>query len=189
MLSRSTSLLSQIYDPRETTTTKPPERRESVLPWHRLIDERNASRIQTGPRFSQSQQPQNKSGGKGWSVWRKPGNSEIEQRTQIDIPVYVPEQASKKIPDQERDAEFDKFGRQHIKLPAECDESMSDESDENRRPFKDESKYGKCGQPQNEVDFEHEQPSRTEKETQYENDNLYEGVAIDSTVNFAKLFK
>ncbi|XP_026825303.1 uncharacterized protein LOC105281160 isoform X1 [Ooceraea biroi] len=176
---------SAIYDPR--VTTKPPERRESVLPWH-SIDKENVSRIQTGSRSLQWQQPQDntssKLGRKGWSPWRKTGGSGIEQRTQIDTPDYVREQASAEIPDQERDVKFDKLGQQENWKPSlECSELI--ESDKNNGRFKDKSKYERCGRPQNEIDFEQKLLPRTDniKEThvQRENDDLYEGMAIDST--------
>ncbi|XP_018356826.1 PREDICTED: uncharacterized protein LOC108757046 isoform X3 [Trachymyrmex septentrionalis] len=143
-----------IYNPR-LTTTKPPERRELVLPWHST---EKISRVHqtTSPSPIWHQLRDNitsKSGTKNWSPWRKTSGSEIEQRTQIDIP----EQISKKVPEQQQ-------------------------SDKNYGYFKNESKYG--NRPQNEIDFEHKSLKNDENkkiQVEFENEDLYEGVDIDST--------
>jgi len=162
-------------------TTKPPERRESVLPWH-SIDKQNASHAQT---FGSSQWQQSnvssKPSGSGWALRRKTGDG-IEQWTKVISPVYIPDQAPEKIPDQKRDVELGKpeQHRKNLKPSPECAELI--EPDKNRGRTWDQSKHGRCGPPQNEIDFEHKQPPRTK--TQYDADDLYEGVALDSTVTF-----
>lgn len=162
-----------------------------MVPWL-SIDKENVSRIQTVSHSSQRQSNvSSKPSGKGWSSWRKTGDSEIEQRTQIDVPDHVPERDSKKILDQGPDVKFDKSGQQeNVKSSLECDEVT--ESDKNRGRFKDESKYRRCGRLQNEIDIEQKQLPRTdstkEAHVQYENDDLYEGISIDSTVIFQKCF-
>lgn len=172
------------------TTTKPPERRESVLPWHSTDNEREPH-VQTSPTSKWYQSQDNitsKPGTKNWSPWRKTSNSEIEQRTQIDIPdEQVSEQRSDKIPEQQRTFEFDKSEQQEsAKFPVEYGDFT--ESDKNYGHFKDESKYGNRGRTQNEIDFEHKQASRNDEikqsHVEVENENLYEGVATDSTVIF-----
>lgn len=181
--------ISQIYDPR-LTTTKPPERRESVLPWH-STDNEEESYVQTTSPSSKWYQSQDsitaKSGIKNWSPWRKTSDSGIEQRTQIDIPQQVPEQISEKIPEQQRNFEFDNLEQQESpKFPLGYGVLTGVKFDENYEDFKDESKYRNRGRPQNEIDFEHKHPSRNDetKKThiEFENDDLYEGVATDSTV-------
>ncbi|XP_077267025.1 uncharacterized protein LOC143900014 isoform X4 [Temnothorax americanus] len=172
---------SAIYDPR-LTTTKPPERRESVLPWHSTDNEKEP-RVQTTSPTSKWYQSQDditpKSGIKNWSSWRKASDSEIEQRTQIGIPQQVSEQISEKIPEQQRNFKFDKLEQQEsLKFPFEYEDLT--ESDKSYGHFKDESKYGTRGRPQNEIDFEHKHPSRND-ETKETHEDLYEGVAIDST--------
>jgi len=162
------------------TTTKPPERRESVLPWH-SIDKANTSHAQTTSDSWQRQQSNvsSKPSGSGWALRRKTEDG-IEQWSKIITPVYIPEQAPEEIPDQERDVELDKPAqhRKNLKPPPECAELI--EPDKNRGRTSDHrSKHG-CGPPQNEIDFERKQPPRTE--THY--DDLYEGVALDSTVTF-----
>lgn len=184
-------LLSQIYDPR-ATTTKPPERRESVLPWHSI---ENKPRIQIEPRSLTWQQQSrdvnipSKSNTKDWSPWRKALGSEIEQRTQIDVEDYGleqnPEQISEKIPEQQRNLEFDKLEqRENLKPPTEYRGLTN--FDKNHGHVKNESKYG--NRPQNEIDFEHKYPPRYDDTKEinvgFQNEDSYEGVAIDSTVTF-----
>ncbi|XP_018356825.1 PREDICTED: uncharacterized protein LOC108757046 isoform X2 [Trachymyrmex septentrionalis] len=167
-----------IYNPR-LTTTKPPERRELVLPWHST---EKISRVHqtTSPSPIWHQLRDNitsKSGTKNWSPWRKTSGSEIEQRTQIDIP----EQISKKVPEQQRNFKFDKLEQQEsLKFPFQYDDFT--ESDKNYGYFKNESKYG--NRPQNEIDFEHKSLKNDENkkiQVEFENEDLYEGVDIDST--------
>lgn len=170
------------------TTTKPPERRESVLPWHSTGNEKEP-RVQTASPSSWYQSQNNitpKSGTKNWSPWRKALDGEIEQRTQIDVPEQVSEQISGKgIPEQQRNFEFDKLEQQEsLKFPFD---GVLTESDKNYGHFKDESKYRNHSRPQNEIDFEHKHPSKNEtKKTHiaFENEDFYEGVATDSTVIF-----
>lgn len=171
------------------TTTKPPERREPVLPWH-SIDNEKEPYVQTTSSSSKWHQSQNnitpKSRTKNWSSWRKALDSEIEQRTQIDIPEQVSEQISEKEKsEQQRNFEFDKLEQQEsLKFPFDGDLT---ESDKNYGHFKDESKYRNRSRPQNEIDFEHKHPSKNEtKKTHvvFENEDFYEGVATDSTVIF-----
>lgn len=144
-----------------------------MLPWH-SFDRENKSRIQIESRSSKWQQSRDnissKSNTKSWSPWWKAPGSEIEQRKQIDTqdndPEQVPEQVSEEISEQQRN--FDK----------------SDQQKKNYR-FKDDSKYG--NRPQNEIDFEYKQPPKSDsaKETyEFESENLYEGIATDSTVIF-----
>ncbi|XP_070154001.1 uncharacterized protein [Polyergus mexicanus] len=171
-----------IYDP-SATTTKPSERRESVLP-RNLIQ--NKSRIQIEPRsLKWQQQSPDKSDTKNWSPWRKASSSEIEQRTQIDIENYdprqIPEQISEKIPDQQHNLEFDNLQqRENLKPPVEYRDLIK--FDKNYGNFENESKYG--NRPHNEIDFQHKYPQSNEgtKEINegFQNED-YEGVAIDST--------
>lgn len=180
---------SQIYDP-SATTTKPPERRESVLP-RNLIQ--NKSRIQIEPRSLKWQQQARdnvspKSDTKNWSSWRKASGSEIEQRTQIDIENYGPHQVPEQIPEQQHNLEFDNLEqRENLKPPVEYRDLIN--FDKNYGHFENESKYG--NRPHNEIDFQHKYPQRNEgtKEINvgFQNED-YEGVAIDSTVTF-KIFK
>ncbi|XP_018372656.1 PREDICTED: uncharacterized protein LOC108767342 isoform X3 [Trachymyrmex cornetzi] len=168
-----------IYDPR-LTTTKPPERRELVLPWHST---EKVSRVQTtSPSSIWHQLRDNitsKSSTKNWSPWRKTSGSEIEQRTQIDIPEYI----SEKVPEQQRNFRFDKLEQQEsLKFPFEYEDFT--ESDKNYGYFKNESKYGIRTRPQNEIDFEHKSLKNDENkklQVEFENEDLYEGVDIDST--------
>ncbi|XP_039312478.1 uncharacterized protein LOC105203625 isoform X3 [Solenopsis invicta] len=172
---------SAIYDPR-LTTTKPPERRESVLPWHSTEKESSVQTTFSSPKWYRSDNVTPKSNTKNWSPWRKALGSEIEQRTQIDIPEQVSEQSSEEIPEQQRN--FDKSEQQEsLKFPFEHGDSIS--FDKNYGHVKNESKYGNRDRPQNEIDFEHKHPSRNDetKKThmEFENEDLYEGVATDST--------
>lgn len=169
------------------TTTKPPERRESVLPWHSTDNEKE-SRIQiTSPssKWYQSRDNITPKSGRNWSPWRKASGSEIEQRTQIDIPEQVSGQISEKIPEQ-HNFEFDKLKqRESPRFPIEYGDLT--ESDKNHGHFKDESKYGNRGRPQNEIDFENKPLKNDENKkvhVEFENEDLYEGVATDSTVTF-----
>lgn len=184
-------LLSQIYDPR-ATTTKPPERRESILPWHSA---ENKSRNQIEPRFLKWQQQSrdnipSKSDTKNWSPWQKALGSEIEQRTQIDGESSEQnfEQISEKIPEQQRRLEFDKSEqRENLKPPVEYRDLTY--FDKNRGHVKNETKYG--NRPQNEIDFEDKYLPRNDEIKEINvgfQDEDYEGVAIDSTVIF-KNFK
>lgn len=169
-----------IYNPR-LTTTKPPERRELVLPWHST--EKIHSRVQTTSPFPIWHQLwdniTSKSGTKNWSPWRKTSGSEIEQRTQIDIP----EQISEKVPEQQRNFKFDKLEQQEsLKFPFQYEDFT--EFDKNYGYFKNESKYGNRIRPQNEIDFEHKSLKNDENkkmQIEFENEDLYEGVDIDST--------
>lgn len=81
--------------------------------------------------------------------------------------------------------EFDELEqRQNLKLPEYRDLI----SFENHGYFKDESKYG--NRPQNEIDFDHKYPQRNDGNKEInvgQNEDLYEGVAIDSTVTFKNL--
>lgn len=115
--------------------------------------------------------------------------SEIEQRTHIDIgnygPDQVPEQISEKIPEQQHNLEFDKWEqRENLKPPIENRDLIN--FDKNYKHFENESKYG--NRPHNEIDFQHKYPQRNDdtKEIKVgvQNEDLYEGVAIDSTVTF-----
>ncbi|XP_018303194.1 uncharacterized protein [Mycetomoellerius zeteki] len=167
-----------IYNPR-LTTTKPPERRELVLPWHST---EKVSRVQTtsSPIWSQLRDNiTSKSGTKNWSSWRKTPGNEIEQRTQIDIP----EQISEKVPEQQLNFKFDKLEQQEsLKFPFQYEDFT--ESDKNYGYFKNESKYGNRTRPQNEIDFEHKPLKNDENKkmhVEFENEDLYEGVDIDST--------
>ncbi|XP_029171270.1 uncharacterized protein LOC114940706 isoform X2 [Nylanderia fulva] len=174
-----------IYDPR-ATTTKPPERRESVLPWHSTD---NQSRIQIEShslKWQQQSRDNITSDTKNWSPWRKAQSSEIEQRTHIDGEYYGskqnPEQISAKIPEQQRTLEFDKSEqRENLKPPIEYRDLTF--FDKNRGHVKNESKYG--NRPQNEIDFEHKYSPRNDETKEinvgFQNEDLYEGVAIDST--------
>lgn len=167
------------------TTTKPPERRESVLPWHAIDNEKEPHVQTSSSKWYQSEDVTSKSDMKNWSSWRKTSNSDIEQRTQIDIPEQISEQISEKIPEQQRNFEFDKLEQQEsLKFPFEHADFTG--SDKNYEHFKDESKYRNRGRPQNEIDFERKHLSRNDemKKThdEFEKDDLYEGVATDSTV-------
>jgi len=164
------------------TTTKPPERREPVLPWHSTNNEKEPRVQTTSPSLKWRQSQNNitpKSGTKNWSPWQKTLDSEIEQRTQIDIPEQVSEQISEKEKsEQQRNFELDKLEQQE-RLKFSFDGDLT-ESDKNYGLFKDESEYRK-------IDFEHKHPSKNEtKKTHvvFENEDFYEGVAIDSTVIF-----
>lgn len=121
-----------------------------------------------------------KSGTKNWSSWRKTPGNEIEQRTQIDIP----EQISEKVPEQQLNFKFDKLEQQEsLKFPFQYEDFT--ESDKNYGYFKNESKYGNRTRPQNEIDFEHKPLKNDENKkmhVEFENEDLYEGVDIDSTV-------
>ncbi|XP_012060148.1 PREDICTED: LOW QUALITY PROTEIN: uncharacterized protein LOC105623362 [Atta cephalotes] len=166
-----------IYNPR-LTTTKPPERRELVFPWHST---EKVWRVQTSPSpiWHQLDNITFKSGTKNWSSWRKTPGSEIEQRTQIDIP----EQISEKVPEQQHNFKFDKLEQQEsLKFPFQYEDFT--ESDKNYGYFKNESKYGNRTRPQNEIDFEHKSLKNDENkkmQVEFENEDLYEGVDIDST--------
>ncbi|KAL6449112.1 hypothetical protein ACFW04_000663 [Cataglyphis niger] len=176
---------SAIYDP-SATTTKPPERRESILPWNLI---QNKSRSQIEPRsLKWQQQSRDNIPPKydTWSPWRKALGSEIEQRTHIDIgnygPDQVPEEISEKIPEQQHNLEFDKWEqRENLKPPIEYRDSIN--FDKNYRHFENDSKYG--NRPHNEIDFQHKYPQRNddtkEIKVEVQNEDLYEGVAIDST--------
>ncbi|XP_012537284.2 uncharacterized protein LOC105837243 isoform X2 [Monomorium pharaonis] len=171
---------SAIYNPR-LTTTKPPERRESVLPWHSTERESNIQTTLSSPKWYQSRDNNTpKSDTKNWSPWRKALGSEIEQRTQIDIPEQDSKQISEKVPEQQRN--FDKLEQQDsLQFPIEYGDFI--DSGKNYGHFKDESKYG--NRPRNEIDFENKHPTRKDetKKThlEFENEDLYEGIATDST--------
>lgn len=152
----------------------------------------NKSRIQIEPRSLKWQQQSrdnipSKSDTNNWSPWRKALGSEIEQRTHIDIENYgpdqVPEQISEKIPEQQHNLEFDKWEqRENLKPPIDRDLINFDK---NYGHFENESKYG--NRPHNEIDFQHKYPRNDDtKEIKvgFQNEDLYEGVAIDSTVTF-----
>ncbi|XP_011881077.1 PREDICTED: uncharacterized protein LOC105569323 isoform X2 [Vollenhovia emeryi] len=165
---------SAIYDPR-LTTTKPPERRESVLPWHSGDNEKESHVAITSPSSKWYQSQDNitpKSGTKNWSPWRKASDSEIEQRTQLDIPEQVSEEISQEIPEQQK----------NVKFPFEYGDLT--QSDRNYGHFKNESKYGNRGRPQNEIDFEQKHPSKNDETkkpyVEFEKEDLYEGVSTDS---------
>lgn len=167
------------------TTTKPPERRESVLPWH-SFDKEDKSHSQTESRFPKWQQSRNntssKSSTKNWSPWWKAPDSQIEQRKQIDIHDNIPEQIPEQVPEQisEQQRDFDRLGQQKENLKS----FRYGESDKNYGRFKDDSKYG--NRPENEIDFEYKQSAKGDsaKDTyvEIETENLYEGIATDSTV-------
>ncbi|GAB1869312.1 Neurotrypsin [Camponotus japonicus] len=171
---------SAIYDP-SATTTKPPERRESILPWNVI---QNKSRIQIESPSSKWQQQSRdnipRSDTKNWSPWRKASGGEIEQRTQLENygPVQVPEQISENIPEQQHNLEFDKLDqRQNLKPPIEYRDFTN--------YFENESNYGNRNRPQNEIDFDHKYPQRNDGNKELnvglQNEDFYEGVAIDST--------
>ncbi|XP_011630840.1 uncharacterized protein LOC105422952 isoform X2 [Pogonomyrmex barbatus] len=178
---------SAIYDPR-ATTTKPPERRESVLPWHSTETESYVQTTLRSPKWYQSQDNvTSKPSTKNWSSWRKAPNSEIEQRTQIDTQDYIskqiPEQISQKIPEQHHNFEFDQLKQEeNLKPPSEYDFTYFDK---NYNHFKHESKSNENRvQFPNEIEFEYKHPPRNDETKQthiFQNENLYEGVAIDST--------
>ncbi|XP_076238933.1 uncharacterized protein LOC143182076 [Calliopsis andreniformis] len=80
-----------IYDPKEVTT-KPPKRREPVLPWYLSGKEYNDSNedLSRSPKWrtdTEDAKPRKpfvvNAETKTWSSWRKPSGSEIEQRTEI----------------------------------------------------------------------------------------------------------
>jgi len=166
------------------TTTKPPERRESVFPWH----SEKESHVQITPPFLKWYQSWNNitSSTKNWSPWQKLPNSEIEQRTQMDIPEQVPEQISEKVLEQQHNFESDKVKQQeNLKFSFEYEDLT--ESDKNFGYFKDESKYGNYNRPQNEIGFNYKPLKNDENKkmhVEFENGDLYEGVATDSTVIF-----
>lgn len=143
---------------------------------------------------------------KSWSSWRKTPGSEIEQRTQIDpvdqVPKQIPEQIAAQVPPEQHGLKFpderqETQEREYEKL---IWNKPFDENSEIEAPrydkthggggggFKDESRHENRGRPRkNEIDFEHKYLSRDDKETTHENDeeeDLYEGVASDSTVIF-----
>lgn len=157
-----------------------------MLPWHSIDNEKEPHVETTSSKWYQSEDNiTSKSGKKNWSPWRKTSDSDIEQRTQIDIPKQVSEQISENIPEQQRNFEFDKLEQQEsLKFPFEHEDFTG--SDKNYEHFKDESKYRNRGRPQNEIDFEHKHPSRNDEtkeiHTEFEKDDFYEGVATDSTV-------
>lgn len=147
----------------------------------------NKSRIQIESPSSKWQQQSRdnispKSNTNNWSPWRKASGSEIEQRTQIENygPEQVSEQISENISEQQHNLEFDKLEqRQNLKPPEHRDLINF----EDHEYFKDESKYG--SRPQNQIDFDHKYPQRNDNNKEInvgQNEDLYEGVAIDSTV-------
>ncbi|XP_072745020.1 uncharacterized protein [Anoplolepis gracilipes] len=172
-----------IYDP-SATTTKPSQRRESILPWNFI---QNKSRIQIEPRSLKWQQSQDnippKSDTKNWSPWRKASDSGIEQRTQLEN--YDSKQIPEKIPEQQRHLEFDKKEqRKDLKPPVEYRDLIN--FDKSHGHFKNESIYH--NRPQNEIDFGNKYPYQRNDDTKDinvglddKNEDLYEGVAIDST--------
>ncbi|XP_020289719.1 uncharacterized protein LOC109857630 isoform X2 [Pseudomyrmex gracilis] len=187
-----------IYDPK-ATTTKPPERRESELPWH-SFDRANESRIDSRSPKWQEDGSASKTATKSWGSWRKTPGSEIEQRTQIDpfeqVPKQIPEQILAQVPpEQQHDLKFPDERRETQKREYEkliwnkpFDENFEIEAPPYDKThggnFKDESRHENRGRPRkNEIDFEHKYLSRDDKETTRENDeeDLYEGVASDST--------
>lgn len=119
---------------------------------------------------------------KGWSPWRKNPGNEIEQRTQVDAGDYPVEQ----VPEQQNRP--DRWEQQENlrppPLPPQLEESI--DSDKNRGSFPDAPKYGNRGPPRNMIDFEIKHPSRhdeiNETRVTFEDENLYEGVPVDSTV-------
>lgn len=151
----------------------------------------NKSRIQIESPSSKWQQQSRdnipRSDTKNWSPWRKASGGEIEQRTQLENygPVQVPEQISENIPEQQHNLEFDKLDqRQNLKPPIEYRDFTN--------YFENESNYGNRNRPQNEIDFDHKYPQRNDGNKELnvglQNEDFYEGVAIDSTVTF-KIFK
>lgn len=144
----------------------------------------NKSRIQIespSSKWQQQSRDSPKSDTKNWSPWRKASGSEIEQRTQLENygPVQVPEQISEHIPEQQ----------QNLKPPFEYRDLIN--FDENYGYFENESKYGNLNRPQNELDFDHKYPQRNDNKeinVGLQDEDFYEGVAIDSTVTF-KIFK
>ncbi|XP_011691078.1 PREDICTED: uncharacterized protein LOC105452012 [Wasmannia auropunctata] len=174
---------SAIYDPR-LTTTKPPERRELILPWHSTEREFRVQTTSPSPKWYQSRNNiTTKSDTKNWSPWRKASGSEIEQRTQIDIPEQVSEQISEEVSKQQRNFKFDKSEQQEsLRFPFEYGDLT--EIERNYGHFKDDqSKYENRIRPQNEIDFEHKSLRNDENKkthAEFENEYLYEGVATDS---------
>ncbi|KAL0104423.1 hypothetical protein PUN28_017273 [Cardiocondyla obscurior] len=175
-----------IYDPR-LTTTKPPERRESVLPWHVTNNNERDSHVQTtsSPKWYQSQDVTHKPD-TNWSAWQnrslRISNIKTKQRTQLDVPQQVPEQIFDKNLEQQKNYDFDSnLDQQSSKFPFQ-DYGDLTEPGRNYGSFKNESKYGNRSR-QNEIDIERKGLTKDDepKKTQIDNEDLYEGVATDST--------
>lgn len=130
-----------------------------------------------------------------WSPWRKNPGSEIEQRTQIDTQDYPAE----RVPERQHRLEFEKREQQeNLKPPSPpfptapsfpTPPSQREESidfGKNYEDFPDTSKYGNRGPSRNMIDFENKHPPRyddiSETRVKSEDENLYEGVSVDSTV-------
>ncbi|XP_076673301.1 uncharacterized protein LOC143371719 isoform X4 [Andrena cerasifolii] len=161
-----------IYDPREATT-KPPQRREQVLPWYLSGKEyadsgEDPSRSPKWRADPDEPSPRKafvvNAGTKTWSTWRKAPGSEIEQRTEIADDRQTPTNV-----DQSRDysLEYSQFDQQeHRRFPSgsrdlEQEQDRDYEGDKGKR---DKSRGGKDSQ------------TRTDSD-QY----VYEGISADST--------
>ncbi|XP_032680376.1 uncharacterized protein LOC116848411 isoform X2 [Odontomachus brunneus] len=173
--------VNAIYDPR-ATTTKPSERREAILSWHSASKE-NETTIQTEPSRVQPWQTHTDILSEppigSWSPWRKNPASEIEQRTQVNTQDYPP---GSQVPERQRPSELDQWEQQEsLKPPLRQEESV--DSDKNRGGFPIDSKYGNRRPSQNMIDFENKPRYDDGKETpvELEDDDVYEGVPIDST--------
>lgn len=175
-----------------------------MLPWHSVENESRTRPESRSPKWQLvGNEAPSKPDTKGWSPWRKAPGSEIEQRTHIDthdyapegvpeqvpgrVPEQIPEQIFEQPPEQQHDFELDrKQQRENPKRPLERVESTGSVKD--RGGLKDESRFGNGGRPQNTIEFESKQPTRIENtppETRvvFEDEDLYEGVSVDSTVS------
>ncbi|XP_012144579.1 uncharacterized protein LOC100879380 isoform X10 [Megachile rotundata] len=157
-----------IYDPRELTT-KPPKRREPVLPWYSSdkddvdsSEERDLSRSPKWRIDSEEPAPRKpyivETGTKNWTPWRKNRGSEIEQRTEIPEDQQIPTNF-----EQNRDysLEYSQFEQQENQRVRP---GSSSSQKQNERWNKQENSMGKDSQSKMKDDQE-----------------FYEGIPPDST--------
>ncbi|XP_011143294.1 uncharacterized protein LOC105185459 isoform X2 [Harpegnathos saltator] len=167
-----------IYDPR-ATTTKPPERRESVLPWHSAAKGNESGIPAEGSRAAKWQtydddDDDDVPSEPAWGPWRKKPGSEIEQRKLVDIQDQPAEQAPER---QHRPGAGEWQQQENLEQPL----FRREQPDKNHGGLADAPKYGSRTPPRNTIDFEHKLPPRYDDSEETEDEDLYEGVPLDST--------
>ncbi|XP_076766671.1 uncharacterized protein LOC143433270 [Xylocopa sonorina] len=154
-----------IYDPREATT-KPPKRRESILPWFSLSKVDSSEDLTRSPKWTDPDSPVTRkpyaaeTGTSEWGPWRKERGSQLEQRT------MVPDDSqSTRDFEQHGDLEYSQFEQQ-----------------ENRKLPPDPAVPGDLQENENIKGRKEKPPGRNDLQTdRWDDQDYYEGIPADST--------